>query len=171
VIAHEYDFAPPGKVDLFALARRRPLTVADLPEEDEYGRTELIDGSLYVTPLGDLSHQRLVWRLSKQLEAMFPDDDSLEVFPGANVVSQPKTLVIPDVAVIRAGQDGLGASPADVVLVVEITSPSTRRRDLTIKRDLYREWGVPLLLVDRSTSVPAVSVHGKLPDWVGEISL
>jgi Uma2 family endonuclease len=171
VIPHEYDLGPPAKVDLLALARERPLTVADLPAKDTTGRTELIDGSLYVTPLGDLDHQRLVLRLSRQLEDMFPADSGLEVFPGANVVAEPRTLVIPDVVVARAGGQGLGASPADVVLVVEITSPSTRRRDLTIKRDLYREWGVPLILVDRDAGAPGITVDGKLPDWVGEISV
>jgi len=171
VIAHEYDYAPRGKVDLLALARQRPLTVADLPEEDTHGRTELIDGSLFVTPGADSDHQLLVADVYDRLRDRLPRDSGLRVVPGINVVSDDNTLVIPDVAVIDPRERGrLGIHPKAVLLVVEVTSPSTRRQDLTIKRDLYGEWGIPLLLVDGKQG-PVVSVHGKLPDWVGELSL
>ena len=48
-------------------------------------------------------------------------------------------------------------------LAVEITIPSTRVRDLTVKRDLYGEWNVPYLIVDRSTTPPVARRHGELP--------
>jgi Uma2 family endonuclease len=170
VIAHEYDLAPAGKVDLIALAGRRPLTVADLPEEETSGRTELIDGSLYVTPGADSDHQLLVADVYDRLRDRLPGDSGLRVVPGINVVFDNDTLVIPDVAVIDPRERSrLGIHPKAVVLVVEVTSPSTRRQGLTIKRDLYRERDVPFVLVDRKQG-SAVSVHGKLPDWVGEIS-
>jgi Uma2 family endonuclease len=171
VIAHEYDLGPPAKATLLARAGERPLTIDDLPEEDTYGRTELIDGSLYVTPGADPDHQLLVADVYDHLFARLPRDSGLRVVQGINVIFDKSTLVIPDVAVIDPRErGGLGVHPKAVALVVEVTSPSTRRRDLTIKRDLYQEWGVPLIVVDRKQG-PAVSVHGKLPDWVGEISL
>jgi hypothetical protein len=65
--------------------------------------------------------------------------------------------------------DGLGVSPKGLLFAVEITSPSTRRRDLTIKRDLYAEWEVPYLLVDRSTSPHRYTAYGELPAWAGAV--
>src|SRR6185503_20053674 len=115
-----------------------------------YGRTELIDGSLYVTPGADTDHQLLVADVYDHLFARLPRDSGLRVLPGVNVVFDNSTLVVPDIAVIDPRERSrLGIHPKAVVLVVEVTSPSTRRRDLTIKRDLYVEWEVPLILVDR----------------------
>jgi Uma2 family endonuclease len=37
----------------------------------------------------------------------------------------------------------LGISPAGLELMIEVTSASTRRRDLSIKRELYLEGKVP----------------------------
>jgi Uma2 family endonuclease len=52
----------------------------------------------------------------------------------------------PDVLFVRADRVGLFeqrriAAPPD--LVVEVSSPSTRHRDLGAKRDLYERFGVP----------------------------
>jgi Uma2 family endonuclease len=159
-----------AEANLMRLARTRPLTIDDLPEQDEPGRAELIDGSLYVTPLGDLEHQRIAFALAVALQSAVPA--GLEVFAGVNVVEHDQTIVIPDVAVVdplQAVRNGLGVSPKGVVLVVEVTSPSTRRTDLTAKRDLYEEWGVPYLVIDRRRTGTARSVFGTLPDWASSI--
>ncbi len=98
--------------------------------------------------------------------------DGLKVFAGLYVVQHDKTIVIPDVAVADPGhavRNGLGVSPQGLVLVVEVTSPSTRRTDLTAKRDLYEEWAVPYLVIDRCRTGPARSVFGTLPDWAASI--
>jgi len=52
---------------------------------------------------------------------------------------------------------------------VEITSPSTRRRDLTIKRQLYDEWKVPYLVVDRGTSPHTYIGYGGQPAWAAVV--
>jgi Uma2 family endonuclease len=36
----------------------------------------------------------------------------------------------------------VGLAPRDLLLAVEVESPSTRRRDRTLKSEVYREWGV-----------------------------
>jgi Uma2 family endonuclease len=149
----------------WSLAHRRPLTVADLPE-DEVGRTELIDGGVYVTPAADVEHQILVARWTQRLGSVAPSQ--LVASPGGNVIANDQTLLIPDVWVIDPSaivQGGLGVDPGGLVLAVEITSPSTRVRDLTIKRVLYERWGVPYVLVDRDTAPPTVTVYGELPGW------
>jgi hypothetical protein len=44
---------------------------------------------------------------------------------------------------------------------------STHRRDLSIKRELYLEWKVPYVVVDRTDGPYALSAHGPpLPEWV-----
>ncbi len=61
-----------AEATLMRLARTRPLTIDDLPEQDDLGRTELIVGSLYVTPLGDLEHQRSSSTWSRPCVQPFP---------------------------------------------------------------------------------------------------
>lgn len=130
-----------------------PLRFEDLPEGDG-PRIELIDGSLHVTPLGDLRHQRVVSRLHSQLAVHAPRD--LEVLPGANVLRRAATdrLLIPDVVVVDAqAPDGVHADPSDVFLVAEVESPSTRSADRLLKRELYAQWRIPhYWLLDPETS-------------------
>jgi Uma2 family endonuclease len=152
--------------NLLDLAGRRPLQIDDLPREADNVRYELIDGSLYVTPLGDFEHQALAARFVTVLLPGIPD--GTVVLAGVNVIIGSQTMVEPDIAVVDPAHlvhEGLGVAPEGLLFVVEVTSPSTRRRDLTIKRDLYLEWQVPYLLVDRSTVPHTYTRHGELPDW------
>jgi Uma2 family endonuclease len=156
----------PSTADLLGLVARGPVTVDDLPEDVQNVRIELVDGSVYVTPLGDVEHQDLVMRYAVRIRHHLPD--SLRVLPGVNVIVGDQTLVIPDVAVVDPSfvvHRGLGIAPDGLRLAVEITSPSTRRRDLTLKRELYREWGVPFLVVDRSTTPFTLHKDGDLPPF------
>jgi Uma2 family endonuclease len=151
---------------LIELAGQRELTVEDLPTDVDGVRYELIDGSLYVTPLGDFEHQLLATRIATLLTPGLPE--GLASLAGVNVILGDQTMVEPDVAVVDPAhlvRDGLGVSPKGLLFAVEITSPSTRRRDLTIKRQLYREWDVPYLLVDRHSSPHSYTTHGSLPAW------
>jgi Uma2 family endonuclease len=152
--------------DLLWRAAQGPLTIDDLRSEIDNIRIELIDGSLYVSPLGDAEHQRLIIDYALLIRGDVPA--RLQVYAGINVILGEQTLVIPDFAVADPDflvQDGLGVSPEGLRLAVEITSPSTRRRDLTIKRELYCEWHVPLVIVDRSTRPFTMLVEGQLPDY------
>ncbi len=90
----------------------------------------------------------------------------------ADVIAGDVTLVEPDVAVVDPAhlvRRGLGVSPAGLAFIVEITSPSTRRRDMTIKRDPHREWQVPLLVVDRSVTPHALVLEGEPPSWAAPV--
>lgn len=155
-------------IDWRLLNARGGLTIDDLPEGGSADvRMELIDGSLVVTPLGDLEHQALATRYAALLLGERLPQGCIAV-AGVNVVVGDHTLLIPDVAVVDpqcAAREGLGVSPQGLKLAVEISSPSTRRHDLTTKRELYREWGVPYLIVDRSTSPATLRVDGDLPDF------
>ena len=54
---------------------------------------------------------------------------------------QPRTVVVPDLIVARSGDFTEKDLPRAPLLAVEILSPSTRRLELTLKRDLYAEAG------------------------------
>jgi len=157
---------------LLELNAWRPLTVHDLPAQDR--RFGLIDGELFVVPpMADGSHQRLVGDLTTELNIRRRDPGSglpaeFQIWPGGNVIAGETTVVMPDVLVIdprHLVHEGLGISPGGLRLVVEISSPSTRRRDLTEKRDLYERWNTPYILVDRQPTSWQVRVFGELPGW------
>jgi Uma2 family endonuclease len=153
---------PPGLMGILA---QRPLTVDDLFDDETPGRKEIVDGGLFVSPLADIAHQRLVMRLARLLGDMPPPASGIEALPGANVSPDPHTLVMPDIVVVGPDVDGLMAHPSELLFIVEITSPSTRRHDLIFKRELYREWKVPFVIVDRGQTPAALIVEGDLPEW------
>ena len=119
---------------------------AMFPDEDGV-RRELIDGELFVTPSPLVRHQRLVWRLTlsigSHLEA-HPEQGEAFGSP-LDVVMTPNDVVEPDLLVILRDQlDILTATHIHGApgIVIEILSPSTRKRDLTIKRQLFDREGV-----------------------------
>lgn len=117
-------------------------TADDLPSLPDDGlRYEILDGTLVVSPSPAPYHQRASRRLARLLEdACSPD---LEVFSAPldwriddHTVVEPDLLVIPAVAVTRQRLTG---TP---MLIVEILSPSSRRLDRALKRELYAGAGV-----------------------------
>jgi len=125
------------------------LTYDDLASfpQDDHLRRELIDGELYVTPAPVLRHQRAVVRIASSLLA-YTDVHGGEVLPApTDVFFSQVTVVEPDVVYVSADRvQELGDDRyIDVApdLVVEVSSPTTRRLDLIKKRNLYEREGVP----------------------------
>jgi Uma2 family endonuclease len=124
-----------------------PWTLDDvmaLPEET-FQRVELIDGSLVLSPLGTLPHQRALGHAVMALHRACPV--GLEGMLGGNVLVSDTRMLIPDFMVMVAGELGLLLPVADVVLAGEVLSPWTGLRDLVVKRQVYAEAGVPFYLV------------------------
>ncbi len=122
----------------------RPWTLADLEALPEDGqRYELIDGSLLMSPPPTLVHQAVVDRVRRLLRgAAGPDLEVLE----AVGLQLPSALLVPDVLVASAAAVWNGSSvlsPPDVLLVVEVVSPSSRTMDRITKPTLYAAAGVP----------------------------
>jgi len=115
------------------------------PEEDHVIR-ELIDGELFVTAAPILRHQDVIVRLVVGL-SLYAGAQGGKVYPtDTGVYLDESNFVEPDVCFIR--DDHLSKLERPFVrgapdLIVEVSSPSTRRRDLTRKRDLYERFGVP----------------------------
>jgi Uma2 family endonuclease len=120
----------------------------DLPEQ-AWPRQEIFDGSLHVSPLAGIEHQRIVTALTGALLRVVPKE--FEVLAGLNVLRRRTTdrLLIPDVAVVdaaaaqRASASGSASlPPEDLYLVVEVISPSSRETDLHLKRQFYAQWKI-----------------------------
>ena len=116
-----------------------------LPEETEGRLHELIDGVHVVSPQPILFHDALAVLLTGLfLNAARPDALG-RVHADAEVKLSPAHVLVPDVLFVRRERSHILAGkviegPPDIV--VEILSPSTRRRDPTDKRRLYERFGV-----------------------------
>lgn len=120
-----------------------PWTVDDLDDFPEGGTThyELIDGALLVSAEPSLQHQRVSLDLARLLQDAAPP--GVEVFLPIDVRLSPVRQVVPDITVVRS-DDATGRRLAGLpLLVVEVQSPSTRAVDLTLKRRVLEEAGVP----------------------------
>ena len=123
-----------------------PLHLEDLPQEEGGPRIELVDGGLLVTPMAGPGHQYTVGRLQTCLSAAAPA--GWAVLPGANVARRgvQDRLLIPDVLVVEASvitENSPYIDPSDVLLVVEVESPSTKSTDRLLKRELFAQWRIP----------------------------
>ncbi len=136
-------------------ARRRRWTVSEvlaIPWDGQ--RREVLGGELFVTPAPVLLHQRAV-RLLGQLLTPYATRIGGELFntPG-DIVLTPETLVQPDVFVAPldpAVPLRQWSQIAQLLLVIEVISPRTAKRDRTIKCDYYQSRRIPeYWIVDNS---------------------
>ena len=114
---------------------------------DDGKRHELIDGEHYVTPTPVRKHQAVagnlhgsIWSYLQQrpigrvftapFDVIFSDFDVVE--PDLIYVSHERARTIETTPWVRGAPS----------LVVEVGSPSTRKRDETVKRRLYERFGV-----------------------------
>jgi Uma2 family endonuclease len=99
-----------------------------------------------MSPSPGVAHQRASRRLAAVLQdAADTAGQPLEVLEAVNVVV-PDGLLIPDIVVAdadAAAAAGLTIDAHDVLLVVEIASPSTRVTDRKMKPALYATAGIP----------------------------
>jgi Uma2 family endonuclease len=113
---------------------------------DDGQRHELIDGEHYVTPTPLLRHQRILGNLYFAIRAYLELHPVGEVFMAPlDVILSKYDVVDPDLLYVSKGRgkeiygEWIHGAPD---LVVEIASPTTRKRDETIKRRLYERWNV-----------------------------
>ncbi len=130
------------------MALPRTLTVADLyamPESERGERYELIDGEFFVTPAPTWGHQTVSSNVVRVLDAHVHASRLGWVRDNLGLRVDERTYVIPDaVFVSRERRAIIGPMELDGApdLIVEIHSPSTRRRDLLTKRALFARIGV-----------------------------
>lgn len=135
---------------------------------DDGKRHEIIDGVHYVTPSPVLRHQELLGRLHLAIGKLLEDRPEIGrvFFSPLDTVFSPWDVVEPDLMFVAADQLGILTEPniqGAPALVVEVLSPSTRKRDLGIKRQLFDRGGVrEYWLVDPKAR--DVTVYRRGPD-------
>ncbi|MGH9202404.1 MAG: Uma2 family endonuclease, partial [Vicinamibacterales bacterium] len=113
---------------------------------DDGKRHELIDGEHYVTPTPNLNHQSIVGNLYWLIRS------HLESRPLGTLFGSPVDVVLSEIDVVEPDLAYVSNERREILtkqnvrgapdLVVEVGSPSTRKRDETIKLRLYERWGV-----------------------------
>ncbi len=134
---------------------RTVWTVADLEAiPDDGNRYEILHGELLVTPLPSTGHQRIAMRLSVLTVLWCRAHTGWTVLAPGGVHISETTWLEPDLAVYAAPESAnlSWREMPPPLLVVEVLSPSTRRRDRHRKRPTYLSHGVrEVWLVDQDT--------------------
>jgi Uma2 family endonuclease len=120
----------------------REWTVADLEHLPDDGlQYELLDGMLLVTPAPIVRHQAMSARLFALLDAACPEGLHV-LFAPLDWQPDDRTSLQPDLLVIRHLDLSAKNVSGPLPLAVEVLSPSTRRKDLLLKRSKYQDAGV-----------------------------
>ena len=124
------------------------LTYEDFVQfPDDGKRHELIDGEHYLTPAPNTKHQTISLRLTVLIGSWLEGNPIGRLFHAPfDVVFSMFDVVEPDLLYLSNARAAEALTPQHVrgvpELVMEIGSPSTRKRDETIKRRLYERAGV-----------------------------
>lgn len=108
----------------------------------DYIKTELINGVEYDMSPANIQHIRIQRRLT-MIIGNFLQGKKCEVFAEAEVRLSPIDHLIPDICIVcepsQVKDTHIEGAPD---FVVEVLSPSTRRKDITVKKDAYERFGV-----------------------------
>jgi Uma2 family endonuclease len=126
-------------------ASSRPWTLEELHRlPDDGNKYELVRGELFVTPPPSVEHEYIGARLSRLLVPYVERHRLGYVMHPRAVVRLEGSEVEPDIMVRAApalGESDWEAAPLPI-LIVEVLSPTTRRRDLTQKKSFYLDAGI-----------------------------
>ena len=118
-----------------------------IPEEPGY-RFEVLEGILVREPSPSMHHQRVSSALYRQLADFFDNFDPKGelFFAPLDVTLTTSNVLQPDIFFVSAARRRIMREeridgPCD--LVVEIMSPSNRRKDRLQKMEIYRKAGIP----------------------------
>ncbi|USX49592.1 Uma2 family endonuclease [Lentzea sp. HUAS12] len=149
-----------------------PMTVAQYAAlgETEDGYTELVNGRLIMSPSPIRNHVAagvsLVVQLAGQIphdfEVLYDIDVNLELSPPGmpGYVRRPDLVVAKRSAGMRQNAEGGLIRADEVVLAVEVMSPSSRQIDYRAKRDEYAWAGIPhYWIVDLDEPVSLAAMH------------
>ncbi|WP_367133662.1 Uma2 family endonuclease [Saccharothrix sp. HUAS TT1] len=144
------------------------FTVAEYSElgEFESGYSELQEGRILMSPSPGPRHMmasgelfvQLRDRLSEELVAIQDVDVDLELVPYGDpgFSRRPDLVVVPRVV----AESGRMLRASELLLVIEIVSPGSKRLDRVIKRGEYADAGIPhYWIVDLSPPVSLVACH------------
>ena len=116
---------------------------------DDGNRYEIIDGELFMTPAPSDVHQLIVGALVARLRPYLRPTSVARVMHSPSDVRRPdrtKNRVQPDVFVVTLRDGRRPSYPfelVDLLLAIEVASPSNPEYDYQTKRELYLGNGVP----------------------------
>lgn len=129
-----------------AMAQTKVWTLEDLHSLPDDGNTyELLHGELFVTPAPTFDHETIIARLNALLVPFVMKHGLGYVYIGNSVINKNESELLPDLLIRKPAPPKTEWKSAPVpILVVEVLSPSTRRRDREYKPPFYLdEVGVP----------------------------
>ena len=123
------------------------MTTEIINERLLYPSYEIIGGEKFMSPAANLDHSGIIMRLGMIIGTHLSNDKSGYVYTdNVDVHFSDGSLYKPDLSVvlksnekILAGRKAIYGAPD---MVVEVLSYSTRRKDLTVKKDTYEAQGV-----------------------------
>ena len=146
------------------------LTIDEYAALGGTGFTELVEGRVVTSPGSGRRHDVAVCLLAAQLERHLPrglafvvrnDVDLCLTHHGEPGFARRPDLLILDRTALDRGERMLRAK--DVVLVVEVAVPGSRRTDYRVKRDEHADAGIPhYWIVDITGPVSLVPCDGHL---------
>jgi Uma2 family endonuclease len=138
--------------------------------EDDSGRSELMEGNLVMSPSPSPDHNMAALRIALQLFQRLPQD--LEVITDVDIdlelapADQPGFSRRPDVIIVRRSArqrvriEGGLIRASEMLVVIEIVSPGSRRTDNVVKRAEYADAGIPhYWIVDIQEPVSLLACH------------
>ena len=105
-------------------------------------RYEVLDGCVLVTPPAGFRHEDVLGEVFARLRVAAPSDVAVLGSNFAFYYDDP-SFVLPDITVARRADCEERGTTVAPLLVVEVLSRSTRRRDVAGKWSIYAEAGVP----------------------------
>ncbi|WP_328412302.1 Uma2 family endonuclease [Streptomyces violaceus] len=113
-------------------------------------KAEIVRGSIVVSPWSKGYYNRVMRRVSAQLEPHLPDGHVIERAPFLYVFPGDECAYGPDIHAAHERVFETESNRLDgeaLSFVAELTSTSTRSDDLTDKVDVYAKAGVPVYLI------------------------
>jgi len=117
-----------------------PMSVEEYLSFDDtsLARHEYVAGRVYAMSVSTARHNRIVANIHSRLRASTKYTECDTYFIELKVRAALDRSYYPDVVVVSNGYEGDALIADEPLLVVEVTSPSTRRIDHTEKLDAYR---------------------------------
>lgn len=139
----------------------------DALPEDNSRHYELVEGVLIMSPRPRARHQLVMQRLAGTLDqALTPRWVTLVDYEVVTDARMPPTVRAPDIAVVDPAvlvENRPRTMPSDVLAVVEVLSPGTRRTDQIAKLADYADAGIESYLV-ADAGPPLVLTEFRLVD-------
>lgn len=138
-------------------------TVKDLETiNDNINKYEIIDGSLIVLPRPFNIHQHMILKLCKILEQF--KDENILILPEAGLYYTEHDYVSPDIIITtNESLNKPHTKVEDVLGVIEIVSPGSRKHDRQVKLKLYAEANIPVYWIIETSNFPGRLDNESLP--------